>query len=501
MNRTNNDNNYNKLNITHITNITNITNIKSTNLKKPCKSHSLNITIDSPNDRSFRNNKSNNSNIKVNQSNYKSKENENNDYINMIKKRIKEYKSKTKDLKLNSQLKVKTLVNMSIKVYNKPKIKIDIMEKPKIIMNNSNTKSRLNLKVDSNRIIKGTSSIRKPVENKNKVSSLPPNQIKKPVLNVSVSKNQKVNNITASKNKVKVINSKIIKSKNGSITKNIINDTINLNDTINIMTISKAILTEEPQTKSMIKFDLNKQKELIKSITPFLNYFDIIHIKNKIIFKEYIRVKSCENKEMFEERISKLNNTHQNNHLVLISKTSVKALEILKSNQHKVYFETLVDQTYEIIKDNEIVQVYRVFLIFLANSNEEVITDIQLSDKDVLLRLRDYYNKQSASYPIHEQIIKNFNSIQITFIKFYAVLKIVNKLNFTPSYFNKKSSTCGILVFLLKDVCDYYGIIYQQTKVDLIKALDLYSICLETFSIINKYINKYILNNICLVRI
>lgn len=139
-----------------------------------------------------------------------------------------------------------------------------------------------------------------------------------------------------------------------------------------------------------------------------------------------------------------------------LSNTTLKALDILKNNQHKLFFES------SSLPNADVIKVFHIFLLIITVKDEDLTSCLQFSMIEVMEKIKEYY---IASIPeIGAAISRDIKKAVMSTTKYYLITKLgLPFLDcFTPAFFNKKSSTCGIFVFPIKEVLEYYGIIIDK---------------------------------------
>ena len=140
-----------------------------------------------------------------------------------------------------------------------------------------------------------------------------------------------------------------------------------------------------------------------------------------------------------------------------LSKGTIKALEILNDIKYKDIFKNK-----DLIPPlNEILIVYRIFFQLMKDNNLNKIKDDKIFWKKateyILLNckdnLGDFFNN-------------SLNNFDLSYRNIYEIRKIVhgNEDKIKPVIYSNLCGTTGLVIFLIKDVLEYLGIIINYKK-------------------------------------
>ena len=209
-----------------------------------------------------------------------------------------------------------------------------------------------------------------------------------------------------------------------------------LRDLLEFTSISKKI-----KRQRIYIFNLQK--------TKILNYigFEDEHSLNKKI-KEY------------EENYSsnELNEPYIEFHL---SRGAARAIQLLNNNTYsKIFRRPVLDNNF-----SPIYIAYKILFIFLNEIEIAKISD----DKIFWIKCTEYLNSKSENGKIGDFILNKFEKYNCDCKTVYYVEKIMKgkKDNISPSYFSKICGSTGLLIFLIKELIEYCGVIVSTKKTQL----------------------------------
>ncbi len=238
---------------------------------------------------------------------------------------------------------------------------------------------------------------------------------------------------------------------------------LDLKDLIEFTSTSKKI-----KKQRIYVFNLQKNK-----ILKFIGIEKEEILKNKI--KEY------------EEKYSEedLNESYIKFQL---SKGALRAVQLLNNDMYsKIFRRPVLDEKY-----SKIYIVYRILFIFFG---EFEIANI-LDDKLFWVKCTEFLNSKSGG-KIGDFIIKKIDECNYDIKKIYQIEKLLDgkKDNIiTPSYFSKFCPSTGLLIFLIKDLLEYCGIIISNKKTQLCRIYNNYKYyqkIQDTLSEFNKTIENF----------
>ena len=227
------------------------------------------------------------------------------------------------------------------------------------------------------------------------------------------------------------------------------------NKTFNLI-VSNDILTntisEFLDEESQYNF-FSCNKSLIKYLYKKLNVsYNVLKEKNGITPSSTIENKINSIKMKFATQVIR-----DSSPALSLSKGTIKALEILNDIKYKDIFKNK-----DLIPPlNEIIIVYRIFFQLLKDNNLNKIKDDKLFWKKageyILLNckdnLGDFFNN-------------SLNNFDLGYRNIYEIRKIVhgNEDKIKPVVYSNICGTTGLVIFLIKDVLEYLGIIINYKK-------------------------------------
>ena len=171
-----------------------------------------------------------------------------------------------------------------------------------------------------------------------------------------------------------------------------------------------------------------------------------------------------------------------------MSKGALRAIKLLNNDIYsKIFRRPLLDNKY-----CNIYIVYRILFLFLG---EFEIADI-LDDKLFWVKCSEYLNSNSEG-KIGDFIIKKIEERNYDNKTIYKVEKILNgkKDNIIiPSYFSKSCPSTGLIIFLIKELLEYCGIIFSNKKTQLCRVYNNYKYYQTIENTLSKF-NQSIENN------
>ena len=201
-------------------------------------------------------------------------------------------------------------------------------------------------------------------------------------------------------------------------------------------------LVEFTSTSKKIKrhriYFFNMQKKLM------LNFIDIEK-------EEILEKKILEYEEKFSEKV---NEPYTEFHL---SRGASKAVELLNGELYsKIFRRPVLDN-----KLSKIYVIYRILLIFMGQYEISSISE----DRLFWVKFTEYINSNSEG-KIGNFIIQKIEKCDYNHKAIFLIEKMIKgkKEDITPSSFSKICSSTGLLIFLIKELMEYCGIIIDPKK-------------------------------------
>ena len=211
---------------------------------------------------------------------------------------------------------------------------------------------------------------------------------------------------------------------------------LSLKDLLEFTSISKKI-----KRQRIYIFNLQKKINLNN-----IGFEDMQSLNNKI--KEY------------EENYSnnELNEPYIEFHL---SRGAARAVQLLNNNTYSKIFRRPV-------LDNNLSQIYiayKILLVFLGEINVAKISD----DKLFWVKCTEYLNTNSENGKIGDYIMNKFEKYNCDCKTVFYIEKLMKgkKENISPSYYSKICGSTGLLIFLIKELLEYCGVIISTKKTQL----------------------------------
>ena len=359
-----------------------------------------------------------------------------------------------------------------------------IIPKSKTIQNSQNTsfENKLNQpfnkfqnKKSRNNIIKNktiTESFNKNLNSKinNSMTTPPPKknyknnlEIKADLFDIQETIKKVENTIN---NTEKLVHKKNISVQNIDFAKNkLLKSKINMNK----ITIKKKKLNLEPYLKQMNEILIDK----IFNYCDINDRFNIIESNKKLfIYNHYNYLQSLINKlnYNFNNEINKLKEeykeeTEKDYPEFSLSKKVIKAIELLNNEIYcNVFYREELSG-----KHLKIIIVYRILCQLLKKEDLINIKDNKEFWKKICVWLINEGNKGLGNYL--KEISKEFFYDDENIYKIEKIIKN-DKLNFNPFYYSNICETTGLIVFLLKDVLEYIGILINPKKTPVKRRLN-----------------------------
>ena len=252
--------------------------------------------------------------------------------------------------------------------------------------------------------------------------------------------------------------------------KNVINTDNNINNNTPVILyrqISILELIHDAEKFSPILFEFLTLKDLLEftSISK--------KIKRQRIYVFNLQKKSLLNNIGFQDeenltkKIKEYEETYTSNELnepyveYHLSRGAEKAVRVLNGSSYlKIFRRPVLDD-----KLSPIYIAYRILFVFLGEINIAKITD----DKLFWVKCTEYLNTKSDNGKIGEFIMSKFEKYNCDCKIVYYIEQLMKgkKDNISPSYFSKICGSTGLLIFLIKELLEYCGVIISTKKTQL----------------------------------
>ena len=211
---------------------------------------------------------------------------------------------------------------------------------------------------------------------------------------------------------------------------------LSLNDCLEFTSISKKI-------KRQRIYIFNLQKKII---------LNNIGIKDESNLDKNIKE--------YEEKYSKdeLNEPYIEFHL---SRGASRAVQLLNNNTYsKIFRRPVLDSNL-----SQIYIAYKILLVFLGEINIAKISE----NKIFWVKCTEYLNSNSENGKIGDYIMNKFEKYNCDCKTIYYIEKLLEgkKDNISPSNFSKICGSTGLLIFLIKELLEYCGVIISPKKTQL----------------------------------
>ena len=205
----------------------------------------------------------------------------------------------------------------------------------------------------------------------------------------------------------------------------------------------------------------------------------------------YIGVKTEEN---LENKIKDYEENYSNNKLnepfieLHLSKGALRAIQLLNNNTYsKIFGRPVLEEKY-----NPIYLVYRLLFIFLG---EEAIVNI-FDDKLFWVKCTEFLSSNSENGKIGDFISKKFENYKCDNKTIYLIEKLMKgkKENISPSYYSKICGSTGLLIFGIKELLEYSGVIIDSKKTQLSRIyqnLKYYKNMIDVLTGFNKTLENF----------
>ena len=211
---------------------------------------------------------------------------------------------------------------------------------------------------------------------------------------------------------------------------------LSLNDCLEFTSISKKI-------KRQRIYIFNLQKKII---------LNNIGIKDESNLDKNIKE--------YEEKYSndELNEPYIEFHL---SRGASRAVQLLNNNTYsKIFRRPVLDSNL-----SQIYIAYKILLVFLGEINIAKISE----NKVFWVKCTEYLNSNSENGKIGDYIMNKFEKYNCDCKTIYYIEKLLEgkKDNISPSNFSKICGSTGLLIFLIKELLEYCGVIISPKKTQL----------------------------------
>ena len=144
-----------------------------------------------------------------------------------------------------------------------------------------------------------------------------------------------------------------------------------------------------------------------------------------------------------------------------LSRGAARAIQVLNGSTYsKIFRRPVLDSNL-----SQIYIAYKILFVFLGEINIAKITD----DKIFWVKCTEYLNSKSDNGKIGDFIMSKFEKYNCDSKTVYYIEQLMKgkKDNISPSYFSKMCGSTGLLIFLIKELLEYCGVIISTKKTQL----------------------------------
>ena len=232
----------------------------------------------------------------------------------------------------------------------------------------------------------------------------------------------------------------------------------------------------------------NFGKDIYIGILNFLNFqekmeFTGIHkgfIKERISLlnkqrRDLMDSLDFPNKQALEDFIMKIRLKYSNEELskpfndFQIARGAAKAVELLNNNE---LYGKLFNKLYIEKNEEDICNIYRILFVLFDEFNIANTSNNKLFWKKCTNYLKNNSNGNIGSF-----ILLKLKNLSFEHKKLFLINKFLigMKKTITASYYSKICGTTGLLIFIIKDVLEYWGIMLNERKTQPSRMLDTFS--------------------------
>ena len=201
-----------------------------------------------------------------------------------------------------------------------------------------------------------------------------------------------------------------------------------------------------------------------------------------------------ETEQNLDKKIKEYEETYSNNELnepyieFHSSRGAARAIQLLNNNTYSKIFRRPV-------LDNSLSQIYIAYRILFIFLNEVDIAKIS-DDKLFWIKCTEYLNSKSENGKIGDFILTKLEKYYCDYKTVYYIEQIMKgkKDNISPSYFSKLCGSTGLLIFLIKELMEYCGVIISTKKTQLSRIyqnLKFFKNIIDTLSEFNKTLENF----------
>ena len=200
------------------------------------------------------------------------------------------------------------------------------------------------------------------------------------------------------------------------------------------------------------------------------------------------------NEQNLEKKIKEYEENYSTNELnepyieFHLSSGAARAIQLLNNNNYsKIFRRPVLDSNL-----SSIYIAYRILFIFLKEVDIAKIPD----DKLFWVKCTEYLNSKSENGKIGDFILNKFENYNCDCKTIYYIEQIMKgkKDNISPSYFSKICGSTGLLIFLIKELMEYCGVIISTKKTQLSRIynnLKFFKNIVDTLSEFNKTLENF----------
>lgn len=429
----------------------------------------------------------NNMNIDTKDNKDDKKDNINNEHLNNV----------NKDSKDNNDDKKNNIINEDNENTNNNKL-IDIENNKE--NNDKNTKDNMN---DNNNVVNNENNVNNSINNdkKDTMENLPDNNDIKKGKEDKVEEKENNDNQEEIKDEVEDDNKEKKEQIPDANQTSFLSQSSILSQSV-ILAEKFVLISRDPNAPFSIENTLKFDKTQCLGIIDFLDFEEKMQFTgisrgfvNERIYllntkrEEIIKSMDLSSNETIDDLIMKVRLKHSNDELsksfakFQIARGGAKAVELLNNDLYaKLFKKPMLEKNVD-----DICTVYRVLLALFGEFKIATISGNQL----FWIKCTEYLIG-NANGKIGTFILKKMEDITFEHKKIYLVNKLLykmkNKIN--ANYFSKICGTTGLLIFVIRDVLEYCGVIINEKKTQPARILDnlqYYKNCNDTLA---NFINR-----------
>ena len=244
------------------------------------------------------------------------------------------------------------------------------------------------------------------------------------------------------------------------------NETIKNNNINNRKSIGDWLGTEEGRDTLLYisnYLDIKSKYNLFSCQKQYIKYLYRLIEDIYTEFKENNKINP--NSNVIQEKINEIkkkysqNDLNINNVKFVLSKSCLKALELLNDEEHEKFFK---NENYYLFSD-DIYIVYKIIFQLIKNN------DIKTSEnkKEFFEKMGKYVNENVQDKKKIGDFFKNMvNEFEFSEENIFQIKKIIkgNEEKLKPKNYSQICATTGLIIFLVKDILEYLGLNINANK-------------------------------------